>query len=343
MISAYFPLDDKRFKESFGLFFNDLKQGQRFSHRPGVTLSQQENVDESLDTLNGAMLHFDAHYAGQTVWKRPLLVSTLTIRRALGMTVKTFGRRRRILSFDEIAMTGPLFGGDTIYSESEVLGLRAGDGPETGVAAIRTSVLKPDGAVVGRLHWDGEFWRRGFGPDAELGQACTEPRFAAYAPDKDGRLIEQQGLFFEDFTAGETFVHFPRRSFLEHEVVEQVRRAVDIDPAYSDLARRGDAPLRVPETTLVGVATALTTRTFGRVVANLGWTNVRFLADVAVGDTVEARSTIAAKRESKSRPDEGVLTVDTTLANQNAVDVLSFRRNLLVYRRSGAPYAAAGY
>ena len=118
------PIDrigENRYRQRIGLDLEDFAPGQRFRHRPGVTLSQQDNADEALDTLNGAMLHFDAHYAAATAWQRPLMVSTLTLQRLIGMTCKTYGRRRAILGFDDIAMNGPLFGGDTLYAGSEVL------------------------------------------------------------------------------------------------------------------------------------------------------------------------------------------------------------------------------
>jgi len=88
----------------------------------------------------------------------------------------------------------------------------------------------------------------------------------------------------------------------------------------------------------------MTTRTFGRVVANLGWTDIEFHGKVAPGDTLESESTILGKRESKSRPSEGILSVETRAHNQRGEAVLSYRRNLLVYMRAAeTPYAAAGY
>ena len=88
----------------------------------------------------------------------------------------------------------------------------------------------------------------------------------------------------------------------------------------------------------------MTTRTFGRVVANLGWTDIEFQTRAMVGDTLESESTIVDKRESKSRPNEGILTVDTRCYNQRQEQVLAYRRNLLVYKRNAdTPYASAGY
>ena len=100
----------------------------------------------------------------------------------------------------------------------------------------------------------------------------------------------------------------------------------------------------VPETFVVAVTTALTTRTFGRVVANLGWHDVQLPVPLSIGDTIEAESTILETRESRSRPGEGIVSVATRARNQRGVEVLSYRRTLLVYRRgASAPYARAGY
>jgi itaconyl-CoA hydratase len=79
--------------------------------------------------------------------------------------------------------------------------------------------------------------------------------------------------------------------------------------------------------------------------ANLGWTDIKLPTPVYAGDTTESESTIVDKRESKSRPNEGILTVDTRAYNQRRELVLSYRRNLLVYKRTAAdtPYPKAGY
>ena len=64
-----------------------------------------------------------------------------------------------------------------------------------------------------------------------------------------------------------------------------------------------------------------------RVVANLGWHDVRLPAPVHAGDTIEAESTIVDKRASKSRPDEGILTVDTRAYNQRRELVLAYEED----------------
>jgi len=118
---AYLQTGERRYRERFGLDFEQFAVGQKFKHRPGLTLSQQDSRDECLDTLNQQMLHFDEVFASHTEWKQCLMDSTLTTKVVMGMTWKTFAKRTRLLGFDEITLTKPLFGGATLYAESVIL------------------------------------------------------------------------------------------------------------------------------------------------------------------------------------------------------------------------------
>lgn len=167
--SAYVAVGPGRFRERFGLDFEQFAVGQRFRHRPGLTLSQQDSRDESLDTLNQQMLHFDECFAAQGEWKRCLLDSTLTTKVLLGMTWKTFAKRVRLLGCDEIVLTKPIFGGDTLYAESEVL--EAADHPETAFAGrlkVRTIGTNQRGEVVARITHDQLVARSGHDDFARL-------------------------------------------------------------------------------------------------------------------------------------------------------------------------------
>ena len=348
---AFTRIDGSRYRERFGLDFEDFAAGQRFRHRPGVTLSQQDNVDEALDTVNSAMIHYDGKYAAQTAWKRELMVSTVTLQRLIGMSSKTFGRKDRLTGFSEIAMTAPVFGGDTLYAESEIIAVGDSKDAAHGEVAVCCHGINQDGTEVARVTYRVTVWRRGHHPEDGLpskrGTAVDEPRFHAYRTEAGGALTEQVGLFFEDCQDGDTFVHWPRRTLLREEGMQHAWRSLELTPQHHDLdwiARHHGGVFRFTEPWIVGVVTAMTTRTFGRVVANLGWTDVEFGATVHEGDTLEASSTILEKRESKSRPNEGILTVDTLGHKQTGEQVLSYRRRLLVYRRAAqTPYAAAGY
>jgi itaconyl-CoA hydratase len=121
---------------------------------------------------------------------------------------------------------------------------------------------------------------------------------------------------------------------------------LELTPQYHDLdwiEKHANGEFRFTESWIVGVVTAMTTRTFDRVVANLGWTDIELGTLVRPGDTIETRSTILDRRESKSRPNEGILSVETRAHNQRDDLILPYRK-LLVYKREvETPYAAAGY
>src|SRR5215470_14915300 len=133
---AYVKLGPNRYCERFGLSFEDLRIGMRICHRPGIDVSQQDNREDAVDLINNAQLHFDSHYAAQTEWKNPLGVSTMTVQRLLGMASRSWYRRRNMLGIDSIAMTHPVFGGDTLYAASTVTSLEAGTDPEVGIVTL---------------------------------------------------------------------------------------------------------------------------------------------------------------------------------------------------------------
>jgi itaconyl-CoA hydratase len=298
------------------------------------------------------MLHYDDHYAAQTSWKHPLMVSTITLQNLIGMSSKTFARRARIERFASIAMTAPVFGGDTLYSESQILAVDDHGATDSGRVTVLCQGLNQRGEVVAKLTYEARVWRRGQGPlfapaFVSQTQAVTEDRFRSHWTDAQGRWVEQSGLFFEDFQNNETFLHWPCRSFTAQEGMTRAWRALEMSPQFQDLAwldQHADGQASIPQTWLISVATALTTRTFGRVVANLGWHDVELHRDVKAGDTVRSQSTVLEKRLSKSRPNEGILTVRTEAMDQSERLVLSYVRNLLVYQKQApSPYAAAGY
>jgi itaconyl-CoA hydratase len=158
-----------RFRERYGLDFEEFAVGQRFKHRPGLTVSQQDNAEEALDTLNQAMLHYDARYAARTEWGRNLVVSTLTVQRVLGMTSKTFGKSARLLGFADIAMTRPVFGGDTLYAESEIRAVHDDGEPAWGRLGVLTRGLNQDDAVVCELAYEILVYKRAALPYAAAG------------------------------------------------------------------------------------------------------------------------------------------------------------------------------
>jgi itaconyl-CoA hydratase len=162
----------------------------------------------------------------------------------------------------------------------------------------------------------------------------------------DNVYIEIAGIEYDDFEVGQIFEHRPGRTLTAEENRLHAMRSADltmrnVDAAYNQKVYGGEA--LVSETLVLSVVTALTTKTFNKVVANLGWKNIQFPTLVRAGDTIYAESEILGKRESQSRPTQGVLHLRTRAVNQRGEEVCSFERRLLIYRRGLGPYEAAGY
>jgi itaconyl-CoA hydratase len=344
---AYVRLGPNRYRERFGLSFEDLRTGMRIRHRPGIDVSQQDNREDAVDLVNNAQLHFDSHYAAQTEWQKPLGVSTMTVQRLLGMASRTWYRRRNMLGIDSIAMTHPVFGGDTLYAASTITALDAGSDADVGRVSCAIEGVNQRNEVVSKIACRMEVYRRNRHPeDAKGAEPVVEERFRLYHAEPDGTLIEQTGLVFEDLVPGETFVHWPGRTFDFAESRLHALRSLEINPRWSDAAylRKHQAiEPAIFEPLVIGGVTALTTRTLGRVVANLGWTDIELPRPVRPGETIYAESTIGEVRGSHSRPTQGIAQVETRAFVETGELVCRYQRALLVYRRGAGPYAAASY
>lgn len=170
MFAAFHPVTEGRIRESVGLTFEEFAEGQVFHHRPGITVTQADNANEALATLNQAALHYDAHYACATEFGRPLVVSTLTLQRAVGMGWKTFGRRKRLLGFSDIRLTGPVFDGDTLYAQTRIDATRPDPAdPDCGILSCTARMTRPDGTEVAVVVYEQVIYRAGQGPFAALG------------------------------------------------------------------------------------------------------------------------------------------------------------------------------
>ena len=138
-----------RYRESFGRHFEDFTVGDVYEHRPGRTISEADNTWFTLLTMNTHPLHFDAAYAAKTEFGRPLVNSCLTLSIVAGMSVSDLSQKAVAnLGWDRIRLTAPVFAGDTLYAESEVLSVRASQSrPTQGVVTVRTTGKKADGTV----------------------------------------------------------------------------------------------------------------------------------------------------------------------------------------------------
>ena len=158
---SHVKVGENRFRERYGLDFEEFQVGQVFKHRPGLTITQQDNIEDSFDTLNQAMIHFDANYASKTEWKKPLVVSTLTLQRLIGMTWKTFFKKIRILGWSALNMTAPVFGGDTLYAETEIKAKQDIEGdPSCGKLTVETRGTNQDDKTVCMMEYDMLVYKR---------------------------------------------------------------------------------------------------------------------------------------------------------------------------------------
>jgi itaconyl-CoA hydratase len=344
---AYVYAGRNRYRECFGLSFEDLHEGMRIRHRPGIDVSQQDNRDDAVDLVNNAQLHFDSHYAAQTEWKKPLGVSTMTVQRLLGMISRSWYRRRAILGIDSIAMTHPVFGGDTLYVESTVTALEAGADPDVGIVSLAIDGFNQDNVTFSKIACRLEVYRQGQHPEDQVDEGpAEEERFRSHHVDSQGALVEQTGLVFEDLREGETFIHWPGRTITFEESRLHALRSLEINPRWHDAAYLKKHQAITPavfEPLVLGFVTALTTRTLGRVVANLGWTGIELPRPVKPGETIYAESTIGPVRGSHSRPTQGIAKVETRAFVESGDLVCRYQRALLVYRRGAGPFQAAGY
>jgi acyl dehydratase len=120
----------------------------------------------TLLTQNTAPIHFDAHYAAQTEFKRPLVDSTFTVALVTGQSVTDISQNVFAnLGWDEIRLPNPVFEGDTIYSQSEVLEKRESKSrPNIGIVTVRTTGFNQDGTVVITFKRTVMVYKRGLGP-----------------------------------------------------------------------------------------------------------------------------------------------------------------------------------
>ena len=130
--------------------FEELEVGAVYRSRFGRTVLEADNVWFTLLTLNTNPIHFDAEYAARTEWERPLVDSTFTLALVTGLSVTDVSERGVNLGWREIRLPAPVFAGDTLRAETEVLEKRESKSrPGSGIVTVRTRGLNQrDEAVI---------------------------------------------------------------------------------------------------------------------------------------------------------------------------------------------------
>ncbi|WP_458722543.1 MaoC family dehydratase [Pseudomonas brenneri] len=138
-----------RYREDHGLGFGDFIIGDIFEHRPGRTVTEADNVWMSLICMNNHPTHINAEYAKQTEFGQILVSSLVTFSIVGGMSLtSTSAKGIANLGWDNVRLLAPVFVGDTLYAESEVIHKRpSASRPGQGIVTVRTKGLKANGEI----------------------------------------------------------------------------------------------------------------------------------------------------------------------------------------------------
>ena len=138
------------YRESFGRYYEDFVIGDKYEHRPGRTITESDNTWFTLLTMNTHPLHFDQEYGKASEFGRCVVASPLTLALIVGMSVSDVSQKTIAnLGWKEIKLPAPVFVGDTLYGESEVLGKRESKSrPTAGIVTVRTLGRNQDGTIV---------------------------------------------------------------------------------------------------------------------------------------------------------------------------------------------------
>ena len=136
--------------QSSGRYLEDFNPGDIYHHRPGRTVTEADNIWFSLLTMNQHPLHCDAEYAKASEFGRPLVASPLTLAILVGLSVSDVSQKAIAnLGWKDIRLTAPVFPGDTLYAETEVLEKRASKSrPHQGIVTVKTIGRNQAGVMV---------------------------------------------------------------------------------------------------------------------------------------------------------------------------------------------------
>lgn len=153
---------------------------------------------------------------------------------------------------------------------------------------------------------------------------------------EERRIVEQRGLYFEEFELDVVYRHSPGRTVTEADNVlfttlTMNTQALHLDAAWSATQPFGERLVNSMFTLATIVGASVTQLTQGTIVANLGFGEVAFPHPLVHGDTLYSETVVQAKRLSASRPGQGIVTLAHTGRNQHGVVVATALRSVLVW------------
>ena len=140
------------------------------------------------------------------------------------------------------------------------------------------------------------------------------------------------GRFFEEFAAGDVYKHWPGRTITDQDNVQFALLSMNQNPRFIDRHFAPACP--IADTLIFSLAVVMSVAdTSGRTIANLGFEFVRFETPLYAGDSLYAESEVLETRASSSKPDRGIVYLETRAFNQRGERVLVLRRRFLAPRR----------
>jgi len=141
---------EKRYRAEYGRYLEEFELGAVYEHAPGRTITEADNIQFSLLTMNQHPMHCDAVFAANSQFGKYLVCSPLTLSIVVGLSVNDVSAKAIAnLGWKEIDLIAPVFVGDTLYAESEVLEIRESKSdPSRGIVTVKTRGFNQNRVVV---------------------------------------------------------------------------------------------------------------------------------------------------------------------------------------------------
>lgn len=151
-------------------------------------------------------------------------------------------------------------------------------------------------------------------------------------------MVESKlGSYYEDFVEGEVINHSLSKTIFESDNNLFSLLTMNHHPVHTNIdyaAREQHGKILVVGTLVFSLVVGITVPDIsGKAIANLGYEDVKHLGPVFINDTIYAKTTVLEKQKSKTKPDRGIVYVETIAYNQNNESVLSFRRKVLIKKK----------
>ncbi len=146
-----------------GKYYEDLHVGMKIRHKNGRTVTEMDNVLFSMLTMNPQPLHSNEDFASRTPFGQRIVNGIFTLGLVTGLTVAelTEGTILANLGYERVRHPNPLFHGETVYAETEVLEMRESRSrPDVGIVRLKHWGKKPDGTVVVEFERTVMFYKR---------------------------------------------------------------------------------------------------------------------------------------------------------------------------------------